>query len=615
MAKSRKSSTTIAEEGFDNIEGVQVATPQEVTPGKIIGKLLEALGGLQRDAIREKLSDSVVEGMVITTHHPSANGSTQWQGTEWVITEHEDMRLVGQKGTLEEYYDKTGVGVLHIDPVTPQAKNPLAPMLGMKAMKVEPDAMYKVLEVNVQVESRGKNKERNVEPLDRNLQYRSLVLTPYGMMWSGYACDDETRSKVKQGSHVFLNNERKIIALNDNTELPTISEMRMTVQRIIDPLHIEVDAQKVVRLRPEMVGAIEVGDDVTVDLSGSIVLRKVDDKPKLAKPKSTKTRVEWDDVVGLEEAKQRIVENIINPMKHASLYEDYGMRSVPKGMMLYGPPGCGKTLLGRAIATAIADAAGVQPDEAGFIYVKSTELLDSYVGESEKKVRSLFARANKHYENSGWPAVIFIDEADAVLSARGRDQLAKNLVAPFLTEMDGFDEQKAFVILATNRHDVLDPAITRNSRIDFKVCVTRPSRETAEGIIQHGLAKSRCADPLDVLAQKAIELFWSSDRIVKRLATPKYGNIVVRLRDCINGAMAQSVVNEAVTSSIRRDLAQMKEEGRRKPYASGVTVGDIEAAVESVYEQARHLQHDDVLYEVAERMQEGAQVNGVSYDV
>lgn len=233
---------------------------------------------------------------------------------------------------------------------------------------------------------------------------------------------------------------------------------------------------------------IEDGDRVLVDANNTVALKNYGkDTTKFSFDGDT--GITWDDVGGLEKAKQALKEAIELPNKHPDLFKKYNKR-IPKGVMLYGPTGTGKTLLAKAAATSLATIHGTSAKSTGFIYVKGPELLNMWVGNTEAEIRGLFARGRDHFKKNGYPAILFIDEADAILGARGGSShgsegtLANTIVPQFLSEMDGLQDSGVFVLLATNRPDVLDPAVTRDGRIDRKVAVLRPEQQAAGDILK-----------------------------------------------------------------------------------------------------------------------------------
>src|SRR5882672_4489014 len=278
---------------------------------------------------------------------------------------------------------------------------------------------------------------------------------------------------------------------------------------------------------------VEQGDRVMLDHSGSVVVAMIEKakKPALV---PTVAPVQWHEVGGCREAKQRVIEAIELPYKHPKLFAGYG-RKPPKGILFYGPPGCGKTLLGKAIATSLGSA-------GGFISVKGPELLDPYVGVAEANIRALFRHAEAWKAKSGKPGVIFIDEADALLAARGtaHNYMGQTIVPMFLTEMQGLEESGAIVILATNRHDILDPAIIRDGRIDAKIEIPRPDKDDAAEI----LAIHIDGKPLARGVAKV--------PMAKNVAEDLYRDGMPKLP--FSGALLEGLVAKASDHAIRRDL-------------------------------------------------------------
>lgn len=282
--------------------------------------------------------------------------------------------------------------------------------------------------------------------------------------------------------------------------------------------------------------------------------------------------VKWDDIGGLEQAKQDLIEAIEMPHKHGDMFKAYGKRQI-KGVLLSGPPGCGKTMLGKATASALADIYGKERSRTGFLYVKGPEILNQYVGQTEATIREIFDDARRHHEEYGYPAVVFIDEADAILATRGSRNvgIGNTIVPMFLTEMDGLEANTAIVVLATNRPDILDPAIVRDGRIDRKIAVTRPSKDNAIGILAMYMAKvpiHKSFDRENLVEGMATEVFADHRRIGERY-----------MRDCVNGAMLAGLVDLAVSGAIHRDVVK----GNKKP--SGVMDTDVLAALDRMCHQ------------------------------
>ena len=183
--------------------------------------------------------------------------------------------------------------------------------------------------------------------------------------------------------------------------------------------------------------------------------------------------VTWDQIGGLEDIKQKLIESVDWPLSHPKIFERMGINP-PRGILLYGPPGCGKTLLARAVANE---------SKANFISIKGPELISKYVGESEKAIREVFRKAKM-----AAPCIIFFDEFDSIAPSRGRHTtdsgVSEKVLSQFLTELDGLEVKKDIIVIAaTNRPDILDPALIRPGRIDRILLVPAPNEDGREKIL------------------------------------------------------------------------------------------------------------------------------------
>jgi proteasome-associated ATPase len=529
----------------------------------VINELVSTIAELMNERTQMSLASPIKEGVAIKVSEPVIP-----VGELVVIVNSETVQKIGITGFLDKA--PTGRSYGKVSPLPAPRDEDGAPQWDDSPIKI------------------GSFDE--IEAVNPQYQRRATIVVGGNVLVCKF---NPKLNRPYPGAVVLVNGETSMIEAVVDYGQPTISSTSTNVRRVIDESRVEIDANRVAYYFNM---ELTEGDEVIVDNSGTVVLKKLNtEKPAgVSTTPTDANRVEWNDVIGLSDAKTRIIESIIQPMKYKTLYQQYGMNKTPKGMVLAGPPGCGKTMVGRAIATAIADASGSAMIDSGFIYVKSTELLDSFVGESEKMVRGLFATAANHYEKSGWPGVIFIDEADAILGTRGRGSNYHSLVAPFLTEMDGFDTQTSFVILATNRLDVIDPAVTRNGRLDFKINVGRPEKDASGEILRSYFSKSHLKGTLDNIVDAALDKFWSDDSVV---GTRRVGSseVCIRARDTVNGAMLKSIVDEAITFAIRRDL---KNQMMGLVGESGITVNDAIDAVVSVVSQTSTLAHDDVWDEV-----------------
>jgi proteasome ATPase len=309
-------------------------------------------------------------------------------------------------------------------------------------------------------------------------------------------------------------------------------------------------------LRVEAVKDLKRGDEVLLHPKSLQIVEHLG-KPPLEASKFCPNKIPditWDDIGGLEDAKADMIEAIEMPLLHDELFKRYNKRLI-KGIMLSGPPGCGKTMLGKAAANSIARIHKTKAAKTGFMYIKGPEVLNKFVGETEETIRDIFDDAKRHKEEHGYPAIIFIDEADAILATRGSrvNGLGATVVPAFLTEMDGLDDSAAIVIIATNRPDVLDPAIVRDGRIDRKIEIPRPDEKNASIIIQHALkgVPLQKGISIETFADAVAEIAYADDRMVGDQ----------KLRDIINGAMLVGIIDIAVSNAIRREIAGKGRKG------------------------------------------------------
>jgi proteasome-associated ATPase len=341
------------------------------------------------------------------------------------------------------------------------------------------------------------------------------------------------------------------------------------------------------------VADIKAGDKVLLDPTGRVIIHKMPEaeQARFAKPEATS--ICWDDIGGNEEAKEAMIEAIETPYNNPAIYRHYNKAPI-KGVLLLGPPGCGKTMLGKAAATAIAKR---HHGEAlsSFMYVKAPELLDPYVGVAEANIRALFHAAREHKAKHGTMSVIFIDEADAILGVRGTREahMEKTMVPSFLTEMDGLDEASAIVILATNRPDSLDPAVVREGRIDRKVRVGRPDKRGALEIFRihmQGVPLAEGEELDEMLEMVSTQLYSDELALYRVIADGREHH--VKMAHAVSGSTIAAVVEQASSRALKRDIKSGK--------ATGVSKDDLLASVLSVYKQNRDVNHDGILNELFE---------------
>ena len=310
--------------------------------------------------------------------------------------------------------------------------------------------------------------------------------------------------------------------------------------------------------------SLKEGDEVILDPNQRVILARLPKRKSGVVVEDDLEQVDWSKVGGQSHVIEEVRKVIEYPILHKDILKTMEYQ-LPKGFLFYGPPGCGKTLIGRAILSDIIrqlkDTESNQELEGRFIHVKGPEILNMWLGESERKVREIFKKA-RDYKEKGRVPFIFIDEAESILGTRQAmrgNNINNTLVPMFCAEMDGIQSLRdAVVILATNRPDLIDPAILRPGRIDRKIKVGRPNREDCNAILKVYLKPNlpREHENLDQMTQPFLDaLFRKSSRqevLVLTLRTGKLKNLY--WKDFISGAIIEGIVKKTKEKAIERAI-------------------------------------------------------------
>lgn len=310
--------------------------------------------------------------------------------------------------------------------------------------------------------------------------------------------------------------------------------------------------------------SLKVGDEVILDPNQRVILARLPKRKSGVVVEDDLAQIDWSQVGGQKKVIEEVRKVIEYPILHKEILETMEYQ-LPKGFLFYGPPGCGKTLIGRAILSDIIgqlkEKESNQELEGRFIHVKGPEILNMWLGESERKVREIFKKA-RDYKEKGQVPFIFIDEAESILGTRQAirgNNISNTLVPMFCAEMDGIQSLRdAVVILATNRPDLIDPAILRPGRIDRKIKVGRPNREDCNAILKVYLKPNlpREHDDLDQMIQPFLDaLFKKSSQQEILTLTLRTGTLKkLYWKDFISGAVIEGIVKRAKEKAIERAI-------------------------------------------------------------
>lgn len=364
---------------------------------------------------------------------------------------------------------------------------------------------------------------------------------------------------------------------------------------------------------------LKAGDHIRIDPSLRIALEKLADQKSGRHVLDETPTVTWEQIGGQDEAITAIRKAIEYPLLHAETFERFKF-SQPKGFLLYGPPGCGKTLIGQAAAGSLAkrlsdssqghasDRGDRPPVTSGaFLHVKGPEILNMWLGESERMVRDLFEQARARRKEGALP-FIFIDEAESILGTRRAMRsfnISNTLVPMFCSEMDGIESLRdVVIILASNRPDLIDPAVLRPGRIDRKIKVGRPNKAAAAEILKvyltadlpldPKLVKDRGGEPVQAvvsLVEDIIEsIFRRTDETRLLSIRLRTGQSTVLYRgDLVSGAILASIVQRAKEKAIDRTV--------QSGQPAGLLEEDLRVAVSEEFREGDMLPPDDAAEE------------------
>ena len=336
------------------------------------------------------------------------------------------------------------------------------------------------------------------------------------------------------------------------------------------------DEEHVAWLAGDLIGTgIRVGDNLLFDPRSGVALELLPKEEVEELVLEEVPDVSYEDIGGLEGQIDAIRDAVELPFLYSELFAEHELEA-PKGVLLYGPPGCGKTLIAKAVAKSlaekVAERTGRDDARSYFLNVKGPELLNKYVGETERQIRQIFQRAKERSEE-GLPVIVFFDEMDSIFRTRGTgisSDVESTIVPQLLSELDGVEPLKNVIVIgASNREDLIDPAILRPGRLDVKIKIERPDAPQAKDIMgkylresvpihldevsRHGDAHVACVR----MIEKTIEYMYEPSERNKFLeVTYASGDKeVLYFKDFNSGAMIENIVRRAKKEAIKRFLS------------------------------------------------------------
>lgn len=383
--------------------------------------------------------------------------------------------------------------------------------------------------------------------------------------------------EIQVGALVRLGEGAVIVedcGFEDSGSIATLVEKIARVRAVVaDPQGNE----SVVHLAQPLIDGARAGDTVLIDAKAGVAFEKIDKTEVMQLALEEVPDVTFADIGGLERQIEQIRDSVELPFAQPELFRTYQL-APPKGVLLYGPPGCGKTMIAKAIANSLGD------EGSYFLNVKGPELLNKYVGETERRIRMIFERA-RELAYDGKPVIIFFDEMESLFRTRGSgvsSDMETTIVPQLLTEMDGVEGLRNVIIIgATNREELIDPAILRPGRLDIKVRVDRPDRDDARDILARYLTEDvpHVGAIGDLVATGVDKLF--SERPYVELTLIDGSTETLGYSDFVSGAMIANIVDRAKKAAIKDHLSGVGEQG--------VTAEHVTAAVTAEQNESEDL--------------------------
>ena len=390
------------------------------------------------------------------------------------------------------------------------------------------------------------------------------------------------KKQLTSGREVVLNDSLNIIAIHGFEIAGEIVKLKSLLDNNSRAVVIgRADEERVVRIAESLTDVnIKSGDSLLLDSKSGFVYEKIPKSEVEELVLEEVPDVNYEDIGGLGAQIEQIRDAVELPFLHKDLYAEHQLKA-PKGILLYGPPGCGKTLIAKAVANSLAkkvtEKTGNKDGKSYFLNIKGPELLNKYVGETERHIRLIFQRA-RDKASEGTPVIVFFDEMDSLFKTRGSgvsSDVENTIVPQLLSEIDGVEGlENVIVIGASNREDMIDPAILRPGRLDVKIKIQRPNAQGAAEILSKYLTSDLPINEDDLaihkgdreatvktMIDKAVEQMYNeSDQ--NRFIEVTYANgdkEVLYFKDFSSGAMLENIVSRAKKEAIKEFLSNNKK--------------------------------------------------------